>query len=924
MTVHNHICGLYYILPNHPSYSRPLREYLPQLSLSAHAKIVSTTSRTTLTQTFVNPRAEAIPELRYTFPLYDGVSVVGFICTINNDRVIRGVVKERAEARKTYTDAVARGETAGLLEQLPSASDVFTTTIGNVPANATIKVDITYLGELKHDAEVDGIRYTIPTSIAPRFGNYPGELLRASTLRNDSGISIVVDVEMPNGCTVRNVQSPSHPISVTVGNTSVGTAQGQEMSLQKASATLSQATTELGDDFVLQIVASGVDKPVAVLETHPTIPNQRALMATLVPKFNLPPSRPEIVFLCDRSGSMRGGNKIDNLKTALHIFLKSLPVGVKFNICSFGSRHEFLFPDGSKTYDAVSLEQATQYVDKFDANFGGTDIYSPTEDAIKKRYRDMDLEIIIVTDGEIWDQDKLFNLVTKSVSESNGAIRVFTLGIGSNVSHSLIEGVAQAGNGFSQTVSDNENMSGKAVRMLKASLMPHIRDYTLEVRYETPAKDQAEDDFEVVEVEKVMDAMSIDVVEPQQQHKEPPKQPISLFDESANPDVEMTDASLDTTAGGKYSHVPYVLEPKLLQAPFIIPALYPFSRTTVFLLMSPGTVQRQPKAVVLRGTSAHGPLELEIPVAVLPEKAETIHQLAARKAVKELEDGRGWIYHAKDANDDKGQLLRDKYPGRYHDMVEREAVRLGVTYQVGGRWCSFVAVEATAEKASETAAPLHEPASSSSSRSRSSSPKRDLTQFMYPTDAMFGRGVGQTAIASFAQYASSSTPNKRLRGPLPAPTTMTFGKAPRKQLASMAARKSAPSTGGVSLNIPGDDKLSPIVALQTFAGSWDWDDNLLDLLHIDADSDLPAAAQEVVDQLGGKSDTLATALVLVHLELRLADMKDQWEMLAEKARGWLQDELLKEGKFGLDEFLAEAKKILQLAAIVEDDPDANI
>jgi hypothetical protein len=138
----SHICGLYYIVSGVEIYHQP-RRYLPQVSLSAHTTIISSTSRTLLTQAFVNPHLDKeIPELRYTFPLYEGVSVVGFVCTINEDRVIRGVVQERSQAKKTYQAAVDRGETAGLLEQLPDASDVFTTTVGNVPAGANIKVCI--------------------------------------------------------------------------------------------------------------------------------------------------------------------------------------------------------------------------------------------------------------------------------------------------------------------------------------------------------------------------------------------------------------------------------------------------------------------------------------------------------------------------------------------------------------------------------------------------------------------------------------------------------------------------------------------------------------------------------------------------------------------------------------------------------------
>jgi hypothetical protein len=154
-----HVCGLYYITP----LRRVLhRTYLPQVELEAHATILATTSRTVLTQTFVNPSTEkGIREVRYTFPLYDGVSVVGFTCHVG-DRTIVGEVKEKDKARAVFQEAVAKGETAGLLEQLPDASDVFTTTVGNIAPGARLVVKITYLGELKHDMEVDGTRFTIP------------------------------------------------------------------------------------------------------------------------------------------------------------------------------------------------------------------------------------------------------------------------------------------------------------------------------------------------------------------------------------------------------------------------------------------------------------------------------------------------------------------------------------------------------------------------------------------------------------------------------------------------------------------------------------------------------------------------------------------------------------------------------------------
>ncbi|KAK2042004.1 vault protein inter-alpha-trypsin [Colletotrichum somersetense] len=692
---HQHVCGFYYLDLSYDTHFQSPRRYLPPLSQSVHARIIASTSRTTLTQTFVNPSSTAtIPELRYNFPLYDGVSVVAFTCTINKDRVIRGVVQEKNTARKTYDDAVANGQTAALFEQLPDASDVFTTTVGNVPAGAYISVQVEYLGELKHDAEVDGIRFTIPTSIAPRFGSYPGTLLEKPTnVSTLDGISIVVDAEVPAGSVIKSIQSPSHPIAVSVGSTSTIRADATP-SLQLASATLSLGTAQLDDDFIIHIIATNTSNPVAVLETHPTVPHQQALMATLVPKFKLAATKPEVVFICDRSGSMEG-NKIDDLKSALKVFLKSLPVGAMFNICSFGSRYSFLF-EKSMTYDQNTLEAAMKHVDTFDANYGGTQIYEPIQKVFELRHADLDLEVFVLTDGEVWNEDRLFTMVDEHVQKSQGAIRLFTLGVGRDVSHSLIEGLARAGKGFSQAVSENEKMSGKVVRMLKGALTPHVNDYALELKYaDDESETEPEDDFEIIE--------PATTASPKPLHQDAPKlpeKPISLFDSSADDDAdtEVKQLHVDGTDAERYSHVPVIKPPKVLRAPFQIPPLYPFSRTTVYLILSPDRELKDkvPKSLILRGTSPQGPLELQVPITVLQDKAETIHQLAARKAVKELEEGRGWIFHAK-AKD--GQSLKDKHPGRFPAMVEREAVRLGIQFQVGGKWCSFVAVDSEPSRA---------------------------------------------------------------------------------------------------------------------------------------------------------------------------------------------------------------------------------
>ena len=82
--------------------------------------------------------------------------------------LIEGIIKEKEDASATYQAAVERNEPASLVEQ--QIDDVFSTSIGEYPpAGETVKVEI-------DDAKDDGLRFTIPTSIAPRYGALPSGL----------------------------------------------------------------------------------------------------------------------------------------------------------------------------------------------------------------------------------------------------------------------------------------------------------------------------------------------------------------------------------------------------------------------------------------------------------------------------------------------------------------------------------------------------------------------------------------------------------------------------------------------------------------------------------------------------------------------------------------------------------------------------
>ncbi|KAJ5724255.1 hypothetical protein N7488_002290 [Penicillium malachiteum] len=782
-----------------------IRRYLPQVSLQAHATILSSAARTTLTQTYFNSFGFILEEASYTFPLYDGVSVVGFKCRVGT-RLLHSTVKSKEQANTDYKAAVERNKSAAIMDH--TSEDVFTIRLGNVPANEKVTVEITYIGDLKQDAQLDGLRYTLPNSISPRYGT-PSPFDRSSSERPAELdiLSITADIVLEKTAFIREIQSPSHSPKVSLGRISSTQPDSRDFEPSQASATLrldKDNQPSLSKDFVLVVKADGLDNPRALLESHPTIPGQRAIMATLVPIFKLPVNKPEIVFVIDRSGSM--GGKILTLRAALRVFLKSLPVG-------------------STVYDRSSLEHALSFVDTIGADMGGTEIYSAVEAVFQNRLPDKDLEVLLLTDGQIHNQQQLFQLVRDSTAAHTA--RLFALGIGDAASHSLIEGVARAGQGFAQTVLKNEELDRCVVRMLKGALIPHIYDYKMEVDYEH----SVEQDFEVLNIAELSNSdTEMASNSPTVETPSAPAEPISLFAEDHVDDetIEGSDAAQKDAA------LPNISPPKVIQAPHNIPPLYPFIRSTVYLLLDPESSDKIPRSLTFSATSKQGPLCLRIPITDLGQ-GETIHQLASRKAVIELEELHGWLGESKDENNNRFDQLHYNTKER---IAARECQSLGIKYQVTGKYCSFVALENGTEVPSQ--------------------PKQEQVMENQPISRLAASPDQRMFQAYSASHLMASEHNNALTRPFPR------------------------------------SKVHALVELQTFEGHWTWGEELFSILGYD----MEAMRTKISNMLqnDGKAylpsdcenDVIATLLAMGWLTREHNDSKDVWELVFEKADTWVK------------------------------------
>jgi len=102
-----------------------------------------------------------------------------------------------------------------------------------------------------------------------------------------------------------------------------------------------------------------------------------------------------------------GGGAIVMAKNALKIFMHSLPEGSKFNICGFGSTHEFLFDDLIVDYKEETLNKALNDIETYDQRtrcLGGTEILTPLKHILEQANTSgLRRQIFLLTDGAVYN-----------------------------------------------------------------------------------------------------------------------------------------------------------------------------------------------------------------------------------------------------------------------------------------------------------------------------------------------------------------------------------------------------------------------------------------------------------------------------------------------------------------------------------------
>ncbi|PKC09377.1 hypothetical protein RhiirA5_398758 [Rhizophagus irregularis] len=809
---------------------------IPLQNVVVKANIVDMITEVTICQTYKNIEKDPI-EARYKFPIHEAAAVCGFEADIDGQRKVKGIVKEANKAAKEYTEAIEKGHGAYLLES------EFQCSIGNIKSGQTIVVKITYVSELKHDSETEKIRFVLPTYIASRYGSSTstlssdyGKILKPDAVLYSKEANFYLDLTVTCRMTsiIQNIESPSHKIS---------TEMNIDENPKISKITLVDQITYLEKDFILVVKSKDLDQPRAFLEYNPET-QTNCVMLTLVPKFSLNTTITELIFVVDRSGSM-SGEPMKKAAEALELLLRSISEDCYFNVVSFGSHNDSLFPK-SQLYSEESLSEAINLAQTMSANYGGTEVYNALKWTFENSRNDMPTTVFLITDGEVWNVNQIVELIRINEEKKSSDLRLFSLGIGDAVSHHLVESVARTGKGYAQFVTNSERMDKKVIGMLKNALKPPIKDYEItwtDNNFLESTKDEEPDMMQ---------------------------------------DINFTSDNVSSSTSDIF------IDFKVQQVPYFIPPIYPDVRFIVYCILEKNI---EPcKVITLKATSQDGPMKFDIPLDPVTLQGSIIHRLAARKLIQDLDDKTSFL-HKNPKN--VGKNIPDS-------LVKDNIIKLGKTFNLASKYTSFIGIdERTSEpnevliKPKQINVPQSVPASGShlvfggAIRHRQILHDDDDGNTLTTIKRTARKATGGTTTTARRSTRVKQTARKSTGG-----TTTTVGRiryTARKSTGGKAPTKlpdSLASQPEIKINHKESNikNLFEFLGLQSFNGKFLPNESFYNFFYKNDLNDLKQEIKEEIGEIKEIEEVLSTCISMKYLEIIMFEnFKDECEMCYEKA-----------------------------------------
>jgi Ca-activated chloride channel family protein len=438
-------------------FEMPLRHTDVRVEISAFL------ARTTVEQVFVNPFPEPI-EARYTFPLGDQAAVDDFELRAG-DLVVRGEIHRREEARRLYEAARQEGYQAALLEQ--ARPNVFVQSIANLMPGSEVRVRVSTVELLEY--RDGGYQYVFPLVVGPRY--LPGDAfdpeqpvearLNPPRFPPDvrSGHDVSLHVDLAAGVEIQDVISPNQTVYV------------MQHDPEHAEVELGSEARIPNKDFVLRWRVADEAVQIGQLAHRDGADGYVTLLVQPKASIEAREVAPrDVVFVLDTSGSM-DGTPIEMSLAFVKQALRELGTGDRFNLIQFAGEASTYSPR-SVAASPQAIARALRWLGNLDAE-GGTEMLEGLarvlDDPVEPgTFR----QVILLSDGEIGNEDEL----VAATQELPDEFRVFTLGIGSGVNHSVLRRMAEVGGGEYTFIPDDSDRTQALRRFHDWVTRPYLTD----------------------------------------------------------------------------------------------------------------------------------------------------------------------------------------------------------------------------------------------------------------------------------------------------------------------------------------------------------------------------------------------------------------------------------------------------------------
>ncbi|PYN09152.1 MAG: marine proteobacterial sortase target protein [Candidatus Rokuibacteriota bacterium] len=454
----------------------------PLLETDVDLRVTGPVARAIVRQQFVNPTSDWVEGV-YVFPLPEDAAVDHLRLHVG-DRVLEGVIRERAAAKATYEQAKREGRRTGLVEQ--ERANIFTTSVANIAPGASVAVEIEYQQTLRWD---DGrYRLRVPLVVGPRY--IPGAPV--ATPPDAAGWSpntdVVPDASRITPPVVHPSRGPINPVTLRVTLAPGAPLSRLDSTYHAIHATPGPDGTyriELGAglvpadrDFELVWETAAGTIPAAAVFTEGRDDGVYGLLVVTPPSPAADAARRqprEVVFVIDNSGSMAGAS-IEQAKAALQLALARLGPADMFNVIRFNHTMDAVFETPRPaTREHVAL--AARWVERLRAT-GGTEMRPPLMRALEGGEGDGRLrQVIFLTDGGVGNEAELFEIIHKLLGDR----RLFTVGIGSAPNSHFMRGAARYGRGTFTYIGAVSEVQEKMTALFRKLEAPALTDLRLEL-----------------------------------------------------------------------------------------------------------------------------------------------------------------------------------------------------------------------------------------------------------------------------------------------------------------------------------------------------------------------------------------------------------------------------------------------------------